>query len=601
LLAARYFGCGALVLLLIVSGCATKQQAGIVRSGPLPAAQVVLSEPGRIAVKAADGPALLGVGQAEGRMGHVGGNAGDTATRFLNPPRLGDPALEAVWSVAGTALAPFAAAASAVRATGARLPAAKLEEAKADLAKAMKLVTDQGHFRDVVLSAGNERSPGSLVPTESLARSEAEAAPVGAVLATAVEELRLVRTGKEDSSFALRVKARARLFRADGCAVLYDYPVEYQSGTALFIDWTYPEAFRGVVETAYRELAAQMAQRLLPANPEGPVMVGAGYKKVHTSKSVECVPVVARRTVRPALIQVVSASPDYQGAIGVFSTANSFPVAVPQPLSRDDAVPTAIERSQWALDGLQDSRNLPVQLVACAAAIPISLWHQAVIGIGCPSGRKAALAESELSVAAREVRPQKHLAVTVAGYLAQKTSQPVVLVECAPPSDVSREPEGVLAGNPGRAVAPVFAGASGGRPKVTLCGLRGTRVGAGAGQSAESYVLGEGPDTALQVEVLDAALRGNGQVNPGLAICVEARARLLRVSDGQELYSGLLHYRGQKHKFTVWAANDARLFRQEMEQWCQELSHAAVDQLAARHLIIPGVRVSPTLVAGAER
>lgn len=597
----RCISCRVLGLVLVLSGCATKQPVGVVRSGPPPTTQVTPLGPGPIAVKPADSPALLGLDQADGKMGHVGTQVGDTAAKFLNPPHLGDPAIEAAWSVAGTALAPFAAAVTVINAAGARLPHEKLAQAQTELAKTMSMMADQRRFRDSVLKAGNERSPGSLVSADSLVQAEAEAGAAAALLETKVEEMRLVRVRKGESSFALRVKARARLLRPDDCAVLYDCPVEYQSGTALYIDWTYPEAFRGVVETAYRELAAQVAHRLLPANPEGPVLVGAGYKGVPAPKTADCVPVLARQTVQPRLIRVANAPADYQGAIGVFSTASGAPVAMPRPLTRDQAVPAAIERTQWALDGLQDSRNLPVQLAACATAIPISLWHQAVIGITCPSAGKVALAEAQLSRVTREVPPQTELACAVARHLAERTSQPVVLVEGTLPAADGSEAERVSAGSSEPAVAPVFATASGSRARMTLCGLHGMRVGAVDRLAAEDYVLGAGPDTALEIQVLSAALRGTDHANPALAMCVEARARLLRVSDGQELFSGLLNYRGHKHKFTVWGAHDARLFRQEMERCYQELSRAAVDQLATRQLIVPGVRPPPTLVAGAEK
>jgi hypothetical protein len=126
------------------------------------------------------------------------------------------------------------------------------------------------------------------------------------------------------------------------------------------------------------------------------------------------------------------------------------------------------------------------------------------------------------------------------------------------------------------------------------------RVRAASGKLAEGYVLGQGPDTALEIQVLSTALMGKGQANPSLAVCVEARARLLRVSDGQELFSGLVHYRSREHKYTTWAAHDARLFRQEMERCNRDLSRAAVDQLVARGLIAPETDPGSTLVADSK-
>jgi len=556
-------------------------------------------EHGPIAVRSFDLPAQFSFEKADGQINYPGDRAGNAAARFLDVPcrLLNKPELEVNWGAAGVALAPFAAGVSAIGATHSKLPPEKLAAAEARLARAMAMMTDQRRFRDSVLKAGNQRSRGSLVPAEALAAAAPEAGPVSAVLATRVEELRLERTGKGDTSFALRVKARARLLRADNHAVLYDYPFEYQSGTALFLDWTCQEAFRSVAETAYHELAARVAHLLLPANPEGPVFAGAGYKKVPIPEPERGSAMVARQTPPPTLIHFASAPTGTQGVVGVFSAATPSSVAIQRPLTKDDAVPAAMEEVSWSLDGLQNSRNWAVQLAACAAAIPISLWHQTVIGIGSPSAKKYAAAEAQLSAAVRQVRPQKDLTCAVAGYLAQRTSQPVMLVEGTVPTGDG----GALKAAPAGARVPTdpgaFTAADRSRAGVTLCGLRGTRVGAASGQLAEGCVLGQGPDTALEIQVLSAALTGKGQANPTLAVCVEARARLLRVSDGQELFSGLVHYRNREHKFTEWAANDARLFRQEIEQCYRDLSRAAVDQLVARGFIAPEAGPRSTLVA----
>jgi hypothetical protein len=49
-----------------------------------------------------------------------------------------------------------------------------------------------------------------------------------------------------------------------------------------------------------------------------------------------------------------------------------------------------------------------------------------------------------------------------------------------------------------------------------------------------------------------------------------------------------VHYRGRARKFTAWAANDAKLFREELKRCYGELSTTVIDQLIARHLIAPG-------------
>jgi hypothetical protein len=95
-------------------------------------------------------------------------------------------------------------------------------------------------------------------------------------------------------------------------------------------------------------------------------------------------------------------------------------------------------------------------------------------------------------------------------------------------------------------------------------------------------------DKVLKIEVLSAALQGNGSINPSLALHLEARATLLRGDDGREIYSCPVHYCGRAHKFTTWAAHDAKLFREELQRCYGELSSTVIDQLIARRLIAPG-------------
>ncbi len=105
------------------------------------------------------------------------------------------------------------------------------------------------------------------------------------------------------------------------------------------------------------------------------------------------------------------------------------------------------------------------------------------------------------------------------------------------------------------------------------------------------------PDTAttLEIRVRRAALVGADGVNPPLALCVEAEATLFRAKDGAELYSCPVHYRGEKRKFTEWAAKDARLFRQEVQRSYREISTIIVDQLTAQGLVPPGHAPQPIL------
>ena len=115
------------------------------------------------------------------------------------------------------------------------------------------------------------------------------------------------------------------------------------------------------------------------------------------------------------------------------------------------------------------------------------------------------------------------------------------------------------------------------------------------GSGASSFVS-EDADRVLEIQVRTAGLTGDGGVNPSLAFCLNAQATLFRVSDRAELYSCPVQYRGEKRKFTQWAAHDARLFRQELQRCYHDVSTTIVGQLVARRLI-PSDRVPQTILA----
>jgi hypothetical protein len=96
--------------------------------------------------------------------------------------------------------------------------------------------------------------------------------------------------------------------------------------------------------------------------------------------------------------------------------------------------------------------------------------------------------------------------------------------------------------------------------------------------------------------VVSATLAAKEGVNPPMALCVEATARLLRAWDGQEIYSCPIHYRSKERNYVRWAAHDAQLFRQELQTCFGELSTIIVNQLVSHGLVAPGLGTYPTVV-----
>src|SRR5437899_5232013 len=215
-------------------------------------------------------------------------------------------------------------------------------------------------------------------------------------------------------------------------------------------------------------------------------------------------------------------------------------VTLQRPLDREDAQQQALDDVAWSLDGLQYSRNSIVQLSACAVAIPLSIWKQTVAAVRGVSSKQYHNAEAQLSAVARAGLPHEELAHQVAQQLAPRTAQPVVLVRKPPIAQTEDE------------------------ATVMRCMARGTLAWLPPDQTPVSYLLAQGTDTALEIHVLSAALKGKSGINPPLAFCVEAQTTLYRVRDGAEIYSFPIFYRSEGRKFVDWAAHDAKLFRQEL-------------------------------------
>jgi len=105
----------------------------------------------------------------------------------------------------------------------------------------------------------------------------------------------------------------------------------------------------------------------------------------------------------------------------------------------------------------------------------------------------------------------------------------------------------------------------------------------------------EGIDTILEVSVPALGLAGPVGVNPPVAVVVEACAKLIRIGDGAELYAlppkdaHPLLFVSPGRRFVEWAAEDARLFREELDRAYRTLAEKIVDELFLVHRL-PGRR-----------
>ena len=138
----------------------------------------------------------------------------------------------------------------------------ELAERAADLEESLKEVAAQERFRRLLLASAERECPGRIVAMGLECYDEPTNHSVDAELEARIDQLRLERVGSDEGSYFLRIKAHARLIQREGGGVLYEQSVEYRSGRALFLDWTYHSAVQGVVDTGYLALSEYFVSQL---------------------------------------------------------------------------------------------------------------------------------------------------------------------------------------------------------------------------------------------------------------------------------------------------------------------------------------------------
>ena len=99
---------------------------------------------------------------------------------------------------------------------------------------------------------------------------------------------------------------------------------------------------------------------------------------------------------------------------------------------------------------------------------------------------------------------------------------------------------------------------------------------------------GEPASTRLEVSVEKFGLEDHWSrgLNPPLRFVMTERTRLVRASDGTELYVHWLTWRGQFHPLDDWAAQEATLLKEEAARACRSLAESLVDEVFL--LYLPG-------------
>jgi len=558
------------ILLAGELGYAAPKPERLHRAGAPAAALRILLDSGAVGVTATGRPAVWSYDPPRGQINRAADGAGAAARAALEQTSPEYP--ENIFASAlGFVVAPVAAVVGGIHAAHSRLSPDKLAECEAGLARAFDTMAQQNLLRDRILDAarvaGRRRfvllaAAGLPAPPRENGNPAVDP-PVGTILETHVQELRLERKGAGDSSFALRIKARVRMLRSSTGEVISDEVFEYQSGEDLFLDWALNqgEPFQKCTDTGYRWLADQIIGRLFEAAGETPVLVGVGAPKpsAHAPRPQAGLAAARPAPARPPQVQLVSQNSGIPSTLYVYSPSRGDFMSLQRPQTKDETISEAYSDVNSSMEPLVAHPNLIVSLTAIAAVIPVSIYMQAAGAIGGLSEKKYAAADTQVTAAAQSGRPAAALAREIAQTLAPRCSEAVVLLD--PPRD------------DGEQVLPVRLATGQAMPASWL---------------GDGRTLHRAGDKALRIEVLSAALQGEGSVNPSLSVRLEALATLLRGDDGREIYSCPVHYRGPAHKFTAWAAHDAKLLREELQRCYGQVSGTVIDQLAARGLIAPG-------------
>lgn len=524
---------------------------------------------GRVVVIASPNPARFSYQPGAGRARYAADGAEEAARTMLDfgvdDASIPDPLL----SIVPTVLAPFTAAAGALVAREYTLSEGQLREAETDLKVAAEPLCVQEGWPDLLVQAAREQllqwwTSASLQGPLSPGSPEFRRLS-GSGFKTAVQleltELRLEQTGRSDTSYALLMGGRLKLFRTRDGAVLYSEPVTYRSGKGLFVDWTLngAQSLTEVVERGRRRIVDQVMQNVfLPSETVAPRARDAGKAKRPRLQ-------VTAPPLRPEIVANL-------GCVGVIATS-TIPtrIQLQYPLTKDQGADYARHCAQQivAADAADLDRVLANPIlgaIATAAIIPTSVAGQTVNGFrGLTVAQLNATAQT-LDTLVNGINLQEALRENVASRVQSLTAQPTRLVQKALPLGNAAE------------------------CAQMSCFMAGTLAWIPDHQTPAYYLRNQNVDTALEIAVRNPRLCGADVVNPALALHLEARATLIRVETMDAIYSVSVRYDGGARQFAQWAAHDGAAFRREIESCVQLVSAALVD-----HLAVPAWTQSPPI------
>jgi hypothetical protein len=518
-------------------------------------------QPGPIAISAAPQPARFSFDAPSGKATTASESAANAAAATLETPRIGNAQIEAVVGVLQFVASPFVAGYAAIRGGHAQLNADQLAGAERDLVAALTEMAQQKHFEQAVKDVGKEETHRELVEVKPPLGS------IGGTLETRVEELRLYRAGKSDKTFKLLMKCRVSLARASDGAVVYTQPFQYQSGEALFVDWTREDGLASVARTGYRAMALQAGERIFSPPASEPILLGTGQKYPSLPRGFgrpefysAALQVTQRSESADPSVRFVNFQVSEAGTVEVFSKSAAQGLEIRGPEAKQELVPNAQTDTEYAIDGLVNHPNFVVQIAGCVGAIPLGLWEHTVGALHGGSDEAVQAAEAVVRANSRLQPIAPALALAIAKDLRPRTSETVL---CTVPDS----------------------------------GDSAAIADASSHELALASAGGQTPTTRLELRLDRVALEGKHARNPKLTLKLNLLATLIRASDGQELCTWPVVYRGASLRLKDWAARDARALSENLDQCRQEIAAAITDELVVNQFVAPPQVLPPTMAA----
>jgi hypothetical protein len=566
-------------------------------------------EPGPIAISARSEPALVSHDPPGNRLESVGEGAAQ-GTRLaldefeIDHSRLDkvvgylgiNPAqVDAVFSVLGFALTPFAATYGAIASWKARVSPGEVSAEERELDELMRSIAAPKLLSRKVAESAHLRTRRTLVGDGAVPATVA-GPPASATLEIVLDKFLLKAAKSSKENFFLYIEARARLKRSTNGSFVFSRTYHYESGPALFVDWERRGGLESAADTGYHTIAEKIAADVFEPPSEPPLLIGPGHKHSQArikpndqartgadlrfstpslradliaagKKRIRLAavgrgPLVIRSQRRCSFAQVreppesvrsdentntqpLSPTAEQPARLEIYTRSRNLPQRFLAPADeisadRGDGGHVVTDRD---FDGLPNDRNAVVSVIAIMAAIPVGFWDQTVGVITKQLHESPDRLTANLHDVAARSHFEEHLADEVARRLqaqgvgpVQRTDDPAYRALVDPTTEnSSKAPD---QGSPA------------------------------------------GSKTSLELQVVSTRLVGKLPHGRTRALSVDIQATVIRTSDGQELYSLPIRYLSKERKLKDWADADAKLFRQELEECTHEAAQSLAQELS---------------------